>query len=284
MGYASQAQQDPQLPLLVTASAPLLTGKRAVVYVQKQEDDEGTITYEGREVVLGPRAGDSYVVLAGLEEGDVVVTHGAFKIDSELQIQARPSMMAPPEEVGSSLNVEHNNAPTLGARRSSQHSESNTPDKPVGTVAIRSAIGPIYSAYFDVHKALTNDDNDAAHAAAANLRERVSAVDMSVFEGDVHMRWMALAKKLQNAAAAVSGPDDIEATRSAFADLSSVVVDLEKTFGHSGDDTFYMVFCPMARDGEGASWIQTSDDTNNPYFGQSMLYCGSIKRTYKPTR
>ena len=41
----------------------------------------------------GPRAGDWYVVDDGLEEGERVVTHGNFKIDSALQIQAKPSMM-----------------------------------------------------------------------------------------------------------------------------------------------------------------------------------------------
>ena len=53
------------------------------------------ILFEGREVVLGPRAGDHYLVVSGLEEGERVVVQGAFKIDSALQIQAAPSMMNP---------------------------------------------------------------------------------------------------------------------------------------------------------------------------------------------
>jgi len=81
------------LPLVIPASAPLLTGKRAVVYVALS--GKGKPTFEGREVVLGPKAGDYYVVTSGLREGERVVTNGAFKIDSELQIQAKPSMMAP---------------------------------------------------------------------------------------------------------------------------------------------------------------------------------------------
>ena len=50
---------------------------------------------EGREVVLGSRAGDYYLVHSGLDEGERVVTRGAFKIDSALQIMAKPSMMNP---------------------------------------------------------------------------------------------------------------------------------------------------------------------------------------------
>ncbi|MFH1216707.1 MAG: efflux RND transporter periplasmic adaptor subunit [Pseudomonadota bacterium] len=88
--------------LLIPASAPLFTGKRALVYVQ-QPEKEGV--YEGREVILGPRHGDFYQVKEGIAEGELVVSHGNFKIDSAIQIQARPSMMAQtrfakPEEEG----------------------------------------------------------------------------------------------------------------------------------------------------------------------------------------
>jgi multidrug efflux pump subunit AcrA (membrane-fusion protein) len=88
----SSADTGLQPPLVIPASAPLITGRRAVVYVAVP-GEEGL--YEGREVVLGPRTRDYYVVLAGLTEGDRVVVNGAFNIDSALQIQARPSMMNP---------------------------------------------------------------------------------------------------------------------------------------------------------------------------------------------
>jgi membrane fusion protein, copper/silver efflux system len=79
-------------PLVIPASAPLITGKRAVVYVQAP-GKEGT--YEGKEIVLGPKAGEYYIVRHGLSEGDLVVTRGNFKIDSAVQLLAKPSMMSP---------------------------------------------------------------------------------------------------------------------------------------------------------------------------------------------
>jgi Cu(I)/Ag(I) efflux system membrane fusion protein len=78
--------------LLVPSSAPLLTGKRALVYVQVP-DKPGT--YVGREVVLGSKLGEYYEVKDGLKEGELVVVRGNFKIDSAIQLQARPSMMNP---------------------------------------------------------------------------------------------------------------------------------------------------------------------------------------------
>ena len=90
--HTSAVAEGSTVPLVIPASAPLITGKRAVVYVALPQQ-EGV--YEGRNVVLGPRAGDFYVVREGLQEGEQVVVNGAFKIDSSLQIQGKPSMMAP---------------------------------------------------------------------------------------------------------------------------------------------------------------------------------------------
>lgn len=80
-------------PLLVPAASVLRTGERAVVYVRIPGEAEPS--FEGREIVLGPRVGARFVVHSGLSEGELVVTRGAFKLDSELQIRAKPSMMNP---------------------------------------------------------------------------------------------------------------------------------------------------------------------------------------------
>jgi len=92
LGYV-KVDTPKEAPLVIPTSAPLITGKRAVVYVQLPDTEKPT--FEGREVVLGPRAGEFYIVESGLAEGEIVVTNGNFKIDSALQIQAKPSMMNP---------------------------------------------------------------------------------------------------------------------------------------------------------------------------------------------
>ncbi len=92
LGYV-KADAAGKPPLVIPASAPLITGKRAVVYVRVPGTEKPT--FEGRQVVLGPRAADYYLVTEGLNEGDIVVTKGNFKIDSALQIEAKPSMMSP---------------------------------------------------------------------------------------------------------------------------------------------------------------------------------------------
>ncbi len=94
LGYVAGTEEN--APLVIPASAALKTGKRAVVYVEIPGQEKPT--YEGREVELGIRLGGFYVVESGLEEGERVVSHGAFKLDAELQIRAKPSMMSVPSE------------------------------------------------------------------------------------------------------------------------------------------------------------------------------------------
>ncbi|MHC4294520.1 MAG: efflux RND transporter periplasmic adaptor subunit [Planctomycetota bacterium] len=93
LGYTSTDPAQAEKPLVIPASAPLITGTRAIVYVQVPDAEKPT--FEGREISLGPRAGDYYLVRSGLEAGERVVTRGNFKIDSALQLQPAPSMMSP---------------------------------------------------------------------------------------------------------------------------------------------------------------------------------------------
>ena len=88
----TKKERAQEAPLVIPATAPLFTGKRAVVYV---EVPGKTGAFEGREVSLGPRVGDAYIVRDGLVEGEQVVVNGNFKIDSAIQILAKPSMMSP---------------------------------------------------------------------------------------------------------------------------------------------------------------------------------------------
>jgi Cu(I)/Ag(I) efflux system membrane fusion protein len=96
LGYASASPAaEVQPPLVIPATAPLITGKRAIVYVART-DRPGR--FEGREVLLGPRAGDFYLVREGLAEGEQVVSQGNLYLDSAVQILAKRSMMQP--EIG----------------------------------------------------------------------------------------------------------------------------------------------------------------------------------------
>jgi len=259
---AQEASGDPA-PLVIPATAPLLTGTRAVVYVRLPGERP---VFEGREVILGPRAGDDYVVLGGLSEGEMVVTAGAFRIDSELQIRAKPSMMSPE---GGAAPVVHDHTGQAGAQSAG---ETGGP----GSAALE-ALAPLYDAYFDVQMALAGDDLESAKAAYTRVQKAAGAVDMTLFKGAAHETWMkisgAIAERAGEGAAAV----DIAAARDAFFHLSRVMISLDEKIGHAGDD-FWLTFCPMARANAGAFWIQQVDTVYNSFYGKVMLRCGSIEK------
>ena len=104
LGYQFVEETAEHAPLVIPASAPLITGKRAVVYIKVSGKQN---VFEGREIVLGPRAGDYYLVREGLSEGELVVVNGNFKIDSAIQILAKPSMMNPEAGGNSQLHGGH---------------------------------------------------------------------------------------------------------------------------------------------------------------------------------
>jgi Cu(I)/Ag(I) efflux system membrane fusion protein len=67
--------------LTVPLDAVIVTGERNVVFVR---EGEGTLT--PRAVVLGARSGDRVQILAGLEEGETVVTSANFLVDAESRL------------------------------------------------------------------------------------------------------------------------------------------------------------------------------------------------------
>lgn len=76
--------------LTIPASAVLYTGNRNVAWVET-----GPNVFEPRDLKLGLRSGDDYLVLSGLKEGDSVVSQGGFLIDSEAQLRASASGSMP---------------------------------------------------------------------------------------------------------------------------------------------------------------------------------------------
>ena len=76
---------------VIQAGGVLQTGTRQIVFV-----DHGGGNLEPREVELGARVGDDYIVLKGLKAGERIVTSANFLIDSESQLQAALGSFTPP--------------------------------------------------------------------------------------------------------------------------------------------------------------------------------------------
>jgi RND family efflux transporter MFP subunit len=90
--FVNVALQVPQgKQLVVPTSGVLQSGTRQVVFVNR-----GDGYLEPRDVELGARSGEDFVVLKGLKEGEEIVTSANFLIDSESQLQAALGSFVPP--------------------------------------------------------------------------------------------------------------------------------------------------------------------------------------------
>ncbi|HNR30591.1 MAG TPA: efflux RND transporter periplasmic adaptor subunit [Candidatus Hydrogenedentes bacterium] len=260
LGYVSATARDEDMPIVIPASAPLITGKRAVVYVEVSGAEKPT--FEGRDVVLGPRARDFYLVESGLAEGEIVVTNGNFKIDSALQILAKPSMMQP----------EADGAPSEEA--------APAPARMDALDAFRGQLRGLVEAYYAVWVALANDDGHAAAEGIPALRDALGEVDGALIEGDARTEWEGRRAAIETALDAIKGAGhDIGKQRAAFAPLSTVLIQALEQFGVAGDAAIHVTHCPMAFDKAGADWLQSDRAVRNPYFGASMLQCGAVTRS-----
>jgi len=90
--FVNVAFQIPMgLQLVVPASAVVQSGDRHLVFV-----NHGKGNLDPREVKLGARVGDDFIVMSGLKEDESVATSANFLIDSESQLQAAAGAYAPP--------------------------------------------------------------------------------------------------------------------------------------------------------------------------------------------
>jgi Cu(I)/Ag(I) efflux system membrane fusion protein len=233
--------------LVIPKTAVLWTGKRAVVYVKRPEFEQPTFAY--REVVLGPEAGGYYLVSEGLEAGEEVVANGVFKVDAAAQLQGKVSMMNPKTETYGDLSPE-----------------------------FTQQVAAVLDSYLDLKNALVASDAEQAATAAKQTQTSLAAVDMMLVKGGAHQQWMTYFNTMQEALSTIETSAKLDAQRTAFAPLSKALYQSVREFGVTGLDAYYQ-YCPMADNNTGAYWISEIKEIRNPYFGDKMLTCGSVKET-----
>ncbi|MEQ8877979.1 MAG: DUF3347 domain-containing protein [Cyclobacteriaceae bacterium] len=142
---------------------------------------------------------------------------------------------------------------------SSTKKEEKTETKEVVEVKTTTQSGAI-SDYISLKDALVQTDASAAKVAAAKFAESAS-----------NEKWGA---EILEAAKTIASSDDVEAQRVAFKTVTDGLIEILKT--NATNDGVYVQYCPMALDNTGASWLSTSDQIRNPYFGDKMLKCGKV--------
>ncbi|MFT7581923.1 MAG: Cu(I)/Ag(I) efflux system membrane fusion protein, partial [Myxococcota bacterium] len=252
VGDARILLEDPE-PLTIPLTAPLISGERAIVFVEMAGEDMPT--YLPREVQLGRRTDHGWVVEAGLMAGERVVKAGAFKLDSDLQIRGEPSLMTPPKPSAESTKA--------------SGTTTSAPEEPILGKQGRTALSNVVRAAMVLSEAMAADDARAAEMAAPKLNDALMSLASEV-DGQ------ALSTALSDAATALTAAaNSLDAIRSAYVALNQTLWPL--VLRHKGllRGAYQITFCPMANNDQGAYWLQGPGDVRNPYYGAEMLSCGA---------
>ena len=248
--------------LTIPASAILWTGERSVVYIKADPKDP---IFEMREVVLGDRLGDSYLIMSGLNNGDEIVTNGTFTIDAAAQLQGKKSMM---NKEGGKTTTGHEGHIGINA------SQNETNKKIEVSSKFKAQLKVLVEDYINFKNALVLGDNSNAHRISKELLITLADVNMKLLtDEEAHNEWMKVDKQLKTVLNTLNETTKIEEQRAHFINLSTVMTKTIQLFGIN--QKVYEQFCPMANDDKGATWLSFESEIKNPYFGKVMLKCGN---------
>ena len=263
--------------LMVPVSSVLWTGPRSLVYVK--DTDADTPRFEVREVDLGVRSGDYFVIEDGVEEGEQVVFHGAFRIDSEFQLADRFSMMnrepgtgAVPVHDHGDMDMDDDAGPVI------DHDDHAVPDdEPHGhgdpvdgaTDDFRNDFLTLLDHYLEGKEAFVASDFEGAREAFQRTADELESVGLHRMQGDAHMRWMEQYEAIDGHLDHILEAGDIEGQREGFAQLSHVLIEVVHNYEIPG--VRYHQYCPMVDE----VWLSSEEEIANPY-DPDMLRCGEV--------
>ena len=125
-------------------------------------------------------------------------------------------------------------------------------------------LGMTYTLYLKVKDALVASEADDAKKAAGELQKALKDLKGS--------------KDALTATTKLAGASDLDEQRQLFSAVSNEMATLVKG-GQLSAGVLYLEYCPMANGNEGAYWLSNEKQIRNPYFGDKMLKCGSVKET-----
>ncbi|MCP9200548.1 DUF3347 domain-containing protein [Gramella sp. GC03-9] len=121
--------------------------------------------------------------------------------------------------------------------------------------------GKIWHNYLEMKIALTNSD-------AGQVQDVAKSMEESFTQERAEMKSLA---------GEIASTDDLEKQRELFSKFTEKAGPMFEEALSGG--TIYKKFCPMAFNNQGAYWYADVSEIKNPYFGEKMLKCGSVRKT-----
>lgn len=228
------SQPDQEQQLLIPRSAVLWTGSRSIVFVDVSTGE--VPAFEARQVTLGKKAGDDYVIESGLQLGERVVTNGTFKVDAAAQLSDKLSMMNPEPGSGANLGAHDHGQMDMDTTETEKSSTGTSADH--ADHQKQNELEELVPEYLKLREALAKDDFGSA-------KEHIKVFTMDSFSG-------------------------IEELRAEFKAISETLISRIEDEGYEG--ILFKQYCPMY-DG-GSSWVSDKEKIENPFYGSQMHNCG----------
>ncbi len=144
---------------------------------------------------------------------------------------------------------------------------------------VQKQIGETLAAYYAVTEAMIESDGDKASGKAEELIAKFAAVDAAKMTAVQKTTWEKLSASMKFDAQHMVENTDIEHQRGHFKKLSNNMYSL--VFGFKANETeAYLQYCRMKK----ASWLSAKKEIRNPYYGNKMLDCGSVKAALKKNK
>ena len=137
-----------------------------------------------------------------------------------------------------------------------------------------SAFEAVFARYFELKDALVAGNGGQAQKSAAALDEAMHGVDAAKLPAAQQGTWEQVLGAAMPVVHPLSGTDDLAKQRKLFAQLTAPMLQLAEA---AGEGTIYLDHCPMYEGG--ADWLSRDKAIKNPFYGNMMLTCGSVKST-----
>ncbi len=142
--------------------------------------------------------------------------------------------------------------------------------------SVQKQIGSALDSYYSISDALVKSSVSGAREQAAKFQTDLVGVDLEKMNVPQKQLWEKLYVNLKSDAEHIGKSDDIERQREHFAKLSNNMYSLVFKF-KANEKEAYLHYCPMKK----VTWLSKSKEVLNPYYGEKMLSCGSVKATLK---
>lgn len=168
-------------------------------------------------------------------------------------------------------------APKVSAPASTSTSTS-PPPKFAAPETFKAGLGKVYQGYEKIESALAHDDFPKAKEAFQSMHGILHMQQTEGLDSAGKAYWRALDSSFMEVLHPMAASKDIAEMRDHLIDFSPLMLDALESFGAKSETRAFLFHCPMARNNQGADWLQSDSTLLNPYYGKEMPTCGSLVR------